>query len=90
MRKLLLATAAVILTGSGASAEEIKLGIIFGFTGPIESLTGPMASAAELAMKEASDSGLLLGGSTVTSVRGDSTCIDTALAVAAAERLVIE
>ena len=30
-----------------------------------------MASSAELAMKEASDSGLLLGGATVSSVRAD-------------------
>ena len=39
-------------------------------------------------MKEVSDSGLLLGGSTVVALRGDSTCIDSAAAVAAAERLV--
>jgi branched-chain amino acid transport system substrate-binding protein len=88
MRKLLLLTAASIMVSSGAMAEEIKLGIIFGFTGPIESLTGPMASGAEMAMQEVSDSGLLLGGATVVSVRGDSTCIDSALAVAAAERLI--
>ena len=47
-----------------------------------------MAAGAELAMKEVSDSGKLLGGSTVTSVRGDSTCVDAAAATAAAERLV--
>jgi len=39
-------------------------------------------------MKEASDSGALLGGSTVTSVRADSTCIDSAAATSAADRLV--
>ena len=88
MRKLLLLAAAGILVSSGAIAEEVKLGIIFGFTGPIESLTGPMASGAEMAMKEVSDSGLLLGGATVVSVRADSTCIDSALAVSAAERLI--
>jgi branched-chain amino acid transport system substrate-binding protein len=70
------------------SAEDIKLGIVFGFTGPIESLTQPMASAAEMAMKEVTDSGALLGGSTVTGVRADSTCIDSAAAVSATERLV--
>lgn len=88
MRKFLAASATVALMASGAMAEEIKLGVIFGFTGPIESLTGPMAAGAELAMKEASDSGLLLDGSTVTSVRADSTCIDSGAATAAAERLV--
>ena len=82
---LLLGTA---LLAAPASAEDMKIGILFGFTGPIESLTPPMADGAELAMKEATDSGLLLGGATVTSVRGDSTCTDASAASAAAERLV--
>jgi len=47
-----------------------------------------MGAGAELAMKEVTDSGKLLGGATVTSVRADSTCIDAAAATAAAERLV--
>ncbi len=88
MKKLLMATAATALMASGALAEEIKIGIIVGFTGPIESLTPQMAAGAEMAMKEVSDSGLLLDGSTVTGVRADSTCIDAAAATAAAERLV--
>lgn len=88
MKKLLAATAVAAVLAPAAMAEEIKLGIIYGFTGPIESLTQPMAQGAELAMQEVTDSGLLLDGSTVTSVRGDSTCIDSAAATAAAERLV--
>ena len=88
MKKLLLASAAGALLAGAASAEEIKLGVILGFTGPIESLTPSMADGAELAMKEVSDSGKLLGGATVTSVRADSTCIDAAAASAAAERLI--
>lgn len=88
MKKLLLASAAGALLAGAASAEEIKLGVILGFTGPIESLTPSMADGAELAMKEVSDSGKLLGGATVASVRADSTCIDAAAASAAAERLI--
>ena len=88
MRRIFAASAALALTASGALAEDIKIGIIFGFTGPIESLTGPMAAGAELAMQEVTASGLLLGGSTVAAVRGDSTCIDSAAATTAAERLV--
>ena len=88
MKKLLLATAATALFAGMASAEEIKIGVILGFTGPIESLTPHMADGAELAMKEVTDSGLLLGGATVSSVRADSTCIDAAAATAAAERLI--
>lgn len=88
MKKLLAATAASALFAGVAGAEEVKLGILYGFTGPIESLTGSMAAASEAAMKEVSDSGLFLDGSTVTSVRADSTCIDAAAATAAAEKLV--
>ncbi len=80
--------AGAMLLPAAASAAEIKIGIIMGFTGPIESLTPEMANSAELAFKEASDSGLLLGGDTITPIRADSTCIDSAAATAAAERLV--
>ena len=88
MRKLLLATTAVALSAGAVSAEDIKIGVILGFTGPIESLTPQMGAAAEMAMAEATASGALLGGSTVTSVRGDSTCIDAGAATAVAERLI--
>ena len=71
-----------------ADGHEVKVGVILGFTGPIESLTPAMADSAELAMKEASDSGAFLGGKAIVPVRGDSTCIDAAAATAAAERLV--
>ena len=88
MKRLIAAGTAAVLMATATQAEDIKLGVIYGFTGPIESLTGPMAAGAELAMKEVSDSRLLLDGSTVSSVRADSTCIDSAAATAAAERLV--
>ena len=68
--------------------KEVKIGILLGFTGPIESLTPDIAAGAELAMQEATDSGLLLGGNTVIGVRADSTCTDSAAAVSAAERLI--
>ena len=88
MKKLLMASAVTALFAGAAFAEDIKLGIVIGFTGPIESLTGSMAAAAEMAMAEATASGKLLGGSTVTGVRGDSTCGDSAAGTAAAERVV--
>ena len=69
MKKLLTATAATALLASGAFAgshsENIKIGVILGFTGPIESLTPHMAAGAELAMSEVNESGALLGGATV-------------------------
>jgi branched-chain amino acid transport system substrate-binding protein len=92
MKKLLLASTACALVSGAAFADghatEIKLGVILGFTGPIESLTPSMADGAELAMKEVSDSGMLLDGVKVTPVRADSTCVDAAAATAAAERLI--
>ncbi|MBT8409488.1 MAG: ABC transporter substrate-binding protein [Alphaproteobacteria bacterium] len=92
MRKLLSATAATALMTSAAfaagHAEEIKIGVILGFTGPLESITPAMGDGAELAMAEVTESGALLGGATVTPVRGDSTCIDAGAATAVAERLI--
>ncbi|KQI72534.1 branched-chain amino acid ABC transporter substrate-binding protein [Loktanella sp. 5RATIMAR09] len=92
MKKLMLATSAVAMMASGAyaagHAEEVKIGVVLGFTGPLESITPAMGAGAELAMAEVTASGALLGGATVTSVRGDSTCIDAGAATAAAERLV--
>ncbi|WP_425100508.1 ABC transporter substrate-binding protein [Tropicibacter sp. S64] len=92
MKKLLMATAATALLAGAAHAEShgnaIKLGVILGFTGPIESLTPAMAAGAEIAMKEVSDSGKLLGGAMIEPVRADSTCVDSAAATAAAERLI--
>ncbi|WP_136682850.1 ABC transporter substrate-binding protein [Falsirhodobacter xinxiangensis] len=88
MKKLLLASTATAMLAGAAGAEEVKLGIIFGFTGPLESITPHMAAGAELAMQEVSESGLFLDGSTVTPIRADSTCVDASAATAAAERLV--
>ncbi len=88
MKKLLLASTALALMSGSVHAEDIKIGIILGFTGPLESITPAMAAGAEMAMKEVSDSGKLMGGAKVLPVRADSTCIDAAAATAAAERLI--
>lgn len=88
MKKFVLAALASSMIAAPALAAEVKIGVVLGFTGPAESLAPDMASGAELAIKEVNDSGALLGGSTVTGVRGDSTCIDSAAAVAVAERLI--
>lgn len=74
--------------GLAQTDEAVKIGVLFGFTGPIESLTPPMADSAELAFQEVSDSGRFLGGKTIESVRADSTCTDAGAATASAERLV--
>mgnify|MGYP003670397238 CR=1 FL=1 len=92
MKKFLMATAATaLMTGTAFAAghaKEVKIGVILGFTGPLESITPAMGAGAELAMAEVSDSGALLDGAKVTSIRGDSTCIDAGAATSAAERLI--
>lgn len=94
MKNLLMATAAIALTAgtafAGGHAKEVKLGILFGFTGPIESLAPAMAQGAELAMEEVTKSGKLLDSATVTPVRADTGCIDNGLAVANGEKLIAE
>jgi branched-chain amino acid transport system substrate-binding protein len=87
MKKLLIASTLLALSAP-VVAEDIKIGVILGFTGPIESFAPGMAAGAELALAEASKSGNLLDGQTIVSVRGDSTCIDAALASSVAERLI--
>jgi len=88
MKRLLLALAASVCLSGMAYGEEIKIGILLGYTGPLESITPLMAKSAELAIKEVNDSKALLGGATVVGVRGDSTCTDAAVATASAQRLV--
>ena len=88
MKKLLLAAIVSLTTISSVALAEIKVGIILGFTGPIESLTPAMRDSAKLAFAEVSASGALLGGETITPLIGDSTCVDSDAAVAAAELIV--
>ena len=88
MKKLIIAAFLFASTITVNALADIKMGIILGFTGPIESLTPAMRDSAKLAFKEASDSGSLLGGKTITVLEGDSTCVDSAAAQAAATQLV--
>lgn len=88
MKKLLLASAALALVAGGVQAQTVKIGILMGFTGPLESITPMMAKSAEMAIKEVNDSHALLGGDKVVGIRGDDTCTDAAAATAAAQKLV--
>ncbi|HBM60169.1 MAG TPA: branched-chain amino acid ABC transporter substrate-binding protein [Citreicella sp.] len=88
MKKWLMASALPLFAAGTSMADDAKIGVIMGYTGPIESLTPAMSDAAELAMIEVNDSGKFLEGVTLVSVRADSTCVDSAAATAAAERLV--
>ncbi len=89
-RTLLIAAATglTMIAATAANAEDIKVGLVLGFTGPTESVSPIYAKSAEIAVEEINKSGLLLGGSKIVTVRGDSTCIDASAATAAAERQV--
>ena len=88
MKKLFIATLVFVSTFTTTTFAEIKMGIILGFTGPIESLTPAMAASAELAFNAASVSGSLLSGEKITVIRADSTCVDSSAATAAAEEVI--
>ena len=92
MKKLMMATAATALMTTGAFADghtgDVKIGIILGFTGPLESITPAMGAGAELAIAEVNAAGTLLDGASVEGIRADSTCIDAGAAQTAAEGLV--
>ena len=84
----IIATLLTFFAFSTSHAKTVNVGIILGFTGPIESLTPDMAAGAELAFNEASNSGEFLNGSSINIIKADSTCIDSAAATSAAEGLV--
>ncbi len=80
--------AASLTTAASAEDDAIRLGVLFGFTGPIESLAADFGEAADVAIAEINAAGGILGGREIVAVRADTTCSDTGAATAAAERLV--
>ena len=93
MKRFFIASAvALAFSTTAQAADSVKIGILMGFTGPIESLTVGIANGAKLALKEVSDSKRLLsgypGGIKLEAVDADTTCVDAAAATASAERLV--
>ena len=85
MKKILISLILSIFLIFPAFAKNVKIGIILGFTGPIESLAPVMAKSAELAIEEVNNSGNFMHGK-IEGVRADSTCVDAAAAQAEQER----
>lgn len=58
MTRILLATVAAATLGTAAASaqEPVNVGILLGFTGPLETIMPNMATSAELAFKEATNS----------------------------------
>jgi len=87
-KTLSLAVAASVLAAAApALADDVKLGFLGGFTGPIESLTPPIFDGATLAVKEVNDQGGILGGGKLELISADGAC-DATAAGNAADKLV--
>jgi len=71
------------------AAKSVTIGELQGFTGPLESMVPAMSAGANLAVTEANASGKYLQG-TINVVQGDSVCVDAAVAIAQAEKMVNE
>jgi len=86
---LSLAVAAGVLSAAAPTLaqENVKIGFIGGFTGPIESLTPPIFAGAELVVKQVNEQGGILGGGELSIVSADGAC-DATAAAAAADRLI--
>ena len=87
LNKILGLTAAAVLLAGSAQAADTKIGILLGFTGPLDTLSPPMAEAANLAAKNINDQGGLNGGQVVTQT-GDDNCVTADMATAAATQLI--
>jgi branched-chain amino acid transport system substrate-binding protein len=83
----LAVAASVLVAAAPALAEDVKLGFLGGFTGPIESLTPPIFDGATLAVKEVNDQGGILGGGKLELISADGAC-DATAAGNAADKLV--
>ena len=79
---------ATAFSSASFGQSSVKIGILMGFTGPIESLAVGIAAGAKIALAEVNDSGKLVGGTTLEAVEADTTCVDAAAATASAERLI--
>lgn len=86
-KTLSMAVAATVLCAAvPALAEDVKLGFIGGFTGPIESLTPPIFASTELVIQQINEQGGILGG-TLSLVSADGAC-DATAAAGAADKLI--
>ncbi len=87
IKTALLAAIAVGALSAPAFADDLKLGILLGLTGPLESMSPPMVNSAKLALQEVNDQGGINGAKIDADVADDS-CITAATATAAADKLV--
>lgn len=85
--KLLGLAAAASLLAIPAFADDLKIGVLLGFTGPLEAMSPPMEAGAKLAISEVNAAGGI-DGNNLVEVSADDTCTTADTAVASADKLV--
>ena len=88
IKKTLLGVATAAALVGAVQAEEVKIGFLGGFTGPIESLTPPIYDAARLAVRHVNGQGGILDGGVLVMPSADTTCVDSSAATNGADRLI--
>lgn len=88
IKKTLLGVATAAALVGAVQAEEVKIGFLGGFTGPIESLTPPIYDAARLAVSHVNGQGGILDGDILVMPSADTTCVDSSAATNGADRLI--
>jgi branched-chain amino acid transport system substrate-binding protein len=82
------AIAAVAVTAAPAAlAEDVKLGLLLAYSGPLEAMAPPMGEAGKLVAYQVNAQGGIQGG-TLEFVVADDTCVDATAATNAADRIV--
>lgn len=84
----LTVAASVFAVAAPALAEDVKLGFLGGFSGPLESLTPPIYEGVKLAASQINAQGGILDGGTLEVISGDSTCADATAAANAADKQI--
>jgi branched-chain amino acid transport system substrate-binding protein len=85
--KLALAAMALAIGAAPGHAQDVKLGGLFGITGPIASLVPPIVESARLAVRQVNEQGGILKRGKIDFVIADGQCNPQA-AAAAAKKLV--
>ncbi len=81
-----LTAVATLLSGT-AFAADTTLGVVLGFTGPLDTLSPRCCASAELAAKNINDQGGINGGQ-LKLVTGDDNCVTADMATAAATQVI--
>ncbi len=88
LRAAAMAAVASVVLGAGvANSAEVKIGLLWGTTGPVAQFVPPMKAAADLAMSQVNAQGGIGKGDKVTLILADTKC-DGKTASAAALKLV--